>query len=47
MNESNNLWGGRFTGKADEGFEEFNRSFGFDQKLFEADVRASVSDPSW
>ena len=43
MNESNNLWGGRFTGKADEGFEEFNRSFGFDQRLFEADVRASVA----
>lgn len=43
MNESKNLWGGRFTGKADEGFEEFNRSFGFDRRLFEADVRASVA----
>ena len=38
-----NLWGGRFTGKADEGFTEFNRSFGFDRKLFAVDVRASLA----
>lgn len=38
-----NLWGGRFKGKADPGFTEFNRSFGFDQRLFEVDVRASVA----
>jgi argininosuccinate lyase len=43
MSESKNLWGGRFQGKADEGFAEFNRSFGFDRRLFEADVRASVA----
>jgi argininosuccinate lyase len=43
MAESKNLWGGRFTGKADERFTEFNRSFGFDRKLFEADVRASLA----
>jgi argininosuccinate lyase len=43
MSESKNLWGGRFTGKADEGFTEFNRSFGFDRRLFEADVRASLA----
>lgn len=43
MSESNNLWGGRFSGKADEGFEEFNRSFGFDRRLFAADVRASIA----
>jgi argininosuccinate lyase len=43
MSESKNLWGGRFTGKVDEGFAEFNRSFGFDRKLFEADVRASLA----
>ncbi|MBC7911284.1 MAG: argininosuccinate lyase, partial [Pyrinomonadaceae bacterium] len=43
MGESKNLWGGRFTGKADEKFAEFNRSFGFDRKLFAADVRASVA----
>jgi argininosuccinate lyase len=43
MSESKNLWGGRFTGKTDEGFTEFNRSFGFDRKLFEVDVRASLA----
>lgn len=37
------LWGGRFTGKPDETFAEFNRSFGFDVRLFEADVRASIA----
>ena len=40
MNQSNNLWGGRFTGKADEKFVEFNRSFGFDFRLFAADTRS-------
>ncbi len=43
MAESKNLWGGRFTGAADERFTEFNRSFGFDRILFEADVRASLA----
>jgi argininosuccinate lyase len=43
MTESKNLWGGRFTGKADKRFVEFNRSFGFDRRLFEADVRASLA----
>jgi len=38
-----NLWGGRFTGATDRGFAEFNRSFGFDRRLFAADVRASVA----
>jgi argininosuccinate lyase len=38
-----NLWGGRFTGKQDETFAEFNRSFGFDVRLLEADVRASIA----
>ena len=38
-----NLWGGRFKGEADPGFAEFNRSFGFDRRLFEVDVRASVA----
>jgi len=38
-----NLWGGRFTGKPDETFAEFNRSYGFDLRLFEADVRASTA----
>lgn len=43
MSEPKNLWGGRFTGQTDEGFKEFNRSFGFDRKLFEVDVRASLA----
>ena len=43
MNEKTaaNLWGGRFTGETDSGFAEFNRSFGFDCRLFAVDVRAS------
>ncbi len=43
MAESKNLWGGRFTGSADARFAEFNRSFGFDRRLFEADVTASLA----
>ena len=38
-----NLWGGRFTGATDRGFADFNRSFGFDRRLFEVDVRASIA----
>jgi argininosuccinate lyase len=38
-----NLWGGRFTGEADPAFAEFNRSFGFDRRLFAVDVRASIA----
>jgi argininosuccinate lyase len=43
LGESKNLWGGRFEGEADLRFAEFNRSFGFDRRLFEADVRASLA----
>ncbi len=43
MSETKNLWGGRFTGEADARFVEFNRSFGFDRRLFAADVRASLA----
>jgi argininosuccinate lyase len=43
MTEAKNLWGGRFTGEAEAGFVEFNRSFGFDRRLFAADVRASIA----
>lgn len=43
MTNSEKLWGGRFTGKPDETFAEFNRSFGFDVRLLEADVRASIA----
>ena len=38
-----NLWGGRFTGETDRGFADYNRSFGFDRRLFAVDVRASVA----
>jgi len=37
------LWGGRFTGATDQAFAEFNRSFGFDRRLFAVDVRASIA----
>ncbi|HEU4767540.1 MAG TPA: argininosuccinate lyase [Pyrinomonadaceae bacterium] len=37
------MWGGRFTNKPDPSFAEFNRSFDFDRRLFEADVRASIA----
>jgi argininosuccinate lyase len=43
MTEPKNLWGGRFTGTGDAGFVDFNRSFGFDRRLFEVDVRASIA----
>jgi argininosuccinate lyase len=38
-----NLWGGRFAGKTDPGFAEFNNSFRFDRRMFEADVVASIA----
>jgi argininosuccinate lyase len=37
------LWGGRFAGKTDPGFAEFNNSFRFDRRLFESDVVASIA----
>lgn len=43
MTETKNLWGGRFTQKPDETFAEFNNSFRFDRRLFQADVRASIA----
>lgn len=43
MTQTENLWGGRFQGKQDETFAEFNNSFGFDRRLFSADVRASIA----
>ena len=43
MGENKNLWGGRFSGKADSGFAEFNQSLGFDHRLLAADVRASIA----
>lgn len=41
--DAGQLWGGRFTAKPDETFEAFNRSFGFDVRLFAADVTASIA----
>ncbi len=38
-----NLWGGRFKGEADPAFATFNRSFNFDRRLLEVDVRASIA----
>jgi argininosuccinate lyase len=43
MAESKNLWGGRFEGKTDPRFAEFNNSFRLDRRLFEADVIASIA----
>src|SRR6267378_4895611 len=43
MTEPKNLWGGRFSGEADAGFVEFNRSFAFDRRLFSAEIRASIA----
>jgi len=43
MAESKKLWGGRFLGKTDPGFAEFNNSFRFDRRLFAADVIASIA----
>jgi len=40
---ANKLWGGRFEGKIDPGFAEFNNSYRFDRRLFEADVTASIA----
>jgi argininosuccinate lyase len=43
MSESKKLWGGRFEGRIDPGFAEFNNSYRFDRRLFEADVAASIA----
>ena len=43
MDESKKLWGGRFEGKTDPGFAQFNNSFRFDRRLFAVDVTASVA----
>lgn len=43
MTKSKNLWGGRFAQAADPSFAKFNNSFGFDRRLFAADISASVA----
>ncbi|MEZ5346346.1 MAG: argininosuccinate lyase [Pyrinomonadaceae bacterium] len=42
MSDKKNLWGGRFTGGTDEKFYNFNRSFDFDRRLFEADIKGCI-----
>ena len=37
------MWGGRFKGKSDPQFAEFNNSFRFDRRLFAVDVQASIA----
>src|SRR6266850_1473460 len=43
MTTDKKLWGGRFAGGQDPSFAEFNKSFGFDRRLFAVDIRASVA----
>lgn len=43
MTKAGQLWGGRFTERQNEAFAEFNNSFRFDKRLFEADVCASIA----
>ncbi|QQS31957.1 MAG: argininosuccinate lyase [Acidobacteriota bacterium] len=43
MERTGNLWGGRFTGEANEEFARFNSSFTVDQRLLDADIRASIA----
>jgi argininosuccinate lyase len=43
MSDEKKLWGGRFTGRPEAGFAAYNRSFGFDRRLFAADVRGSLA----
>jgi argininosuccinate lyase len=40
---SNKMWGGRFSGQIDELMERFNASFGFDRRLYAADIRGSIA----
>ena len=41
MREIGKLWGGRFRAQTDALMERFNASIGFDQRLYEADIRGS------
>ena len=43
MTIAKKLWGGRFRAEADKGFADFNRSFSFDRRLLDVDVRASIA----
>ena len=37
------LWGGRFTGETDALMRQFNDSFGFDRRLYAADIQGSIA----
>ncbi len=37
------MWGGRFTGRMDDAFARLNASFGFDWRLYDADIRGSIA----
>ena len=37
------LWGGRFTGTAEEWVDEFGASIGFDQELVQQDLEGSIA----
>lgn len=37
------LWGGRFSGDIDAQFAQYNASYPFDRRLFEADIRGSIA----
>ncbi len=43
MEETKKLWGGRFTESANATFAQFNNSFSFDKRLFEADIKGSAA----
>jgi argininosuccinate lyase len=43
MDTGGKLWGGRFTGEVNEAFARFNSSFAVDQRLLDADIRASIA----
>ncbi|CAL4108551.1 unnamed protein product, partial [Meganyctiphanes norvegica] len=42
-NESNKLWGGRFTGQVDPTMEAFNSSIAYDKVMWKEDIQVSVS----
>jgi argininosuccinate lyase len=37
------MWGGRFSQSIDDAFARFNASFGFDWRLYDADIRGSIA----
>ncbi|XP_013856478.1 argininosuccinate lyase, partial [Austrofundulus limnaeus] len=39
--EGSKLWGGRFVGDTDPIMEKFNASIGYDQRMWDADIRGS------